>query len=287
MDELSTEQPLIEPLIEPPPDKSSSPIYVVNYGNDVRRYDMIQRVAHLLPGVRVHFSPGLSVSDPIFKDLGAFPLRTWAVVLDHLANIRHFYESNKPYGLFCEDDLMVHRDLSKLLPQVYKNCMENNWDVCLLASLLLEPPPESSVVGVGPTCDQNSDGVQVTTQVSTVVSTEVTTQATVRVTTQVTTEVTTVRKYYTYTDDMWGAHMYVLSREYARYLLEKYTLEWAQANPTIPFCSDWTITKDASSRVLLYPPLGVEEGSVGCDDWSQIQFHRQSHLFMYDPRFYV
>lgn len=233
-------------------------VYVVNYADEDRRQKMVNRFAHVLPRARVHFSPGTSISDPMFQGpaFAGRPLDVWVVLVDHLANIRHFYESKQPYALFCEDDTLIDTRLETLLPSVFEDCKRNHFDVVLLASLLLAPPLEGDRVAAGPLCDSVPLG-----------------------------------SYYGYGVGMWGAHMYVLSRPYAAYLLEKYTLEWALNNGAWSvgqhYCSDWTITKDTVHRALLYPPLGVEEGVVKCDDADQINLHRQSHLFMYEPHRFV
>ena len=61
--------------------------------------------------------------------------------------------------------------------------------------------------------------------------------------------------------------MYVLSKESAKILLDKYGLgsgyrEKSLADRTMrPFASDWTITKHGK-RALIYPMLAVENGRI-------------------------
>ena len=83
-----------------------------------------------------------------------------------------------------------------------------------------------------------------------------------------------VENYYSYDNDLWGAHCYLLTRKYARVLLDYYSIKWAIENPSSPYCSDWTITKLSTKRVLVFPPLAVEEGIVVTDHQGQVDFHR-------------
>jgi hypothetical protein len=225
-------------------------IYVVNYRDEKRRQNMIRRLNAVLPGASVHFSPGLSGDDTLLDDARSAnqPARTWATMLDHLANIRHFYESGDKYALFCEDDLIVYRDLGNLLPMVYDDAANTGLDLVLLSALYLQAPGLSKVLPDSASSHLGTHGHQ----------------------------------YYQYDDEMWGAHMYILSRPYAHDLLQTYTLEWALANTHRPYCSDWIITKVAFHRAAIFPPLGVEEGDVKTDDLGQIQFHRASHEFIYE-----
>lgn len=224
-------------------------VYVVNYQDEVRKQSMLARFHAVLPGVEVHFSPGLSGDDPMFDDARTVkqPTRTWATMLDHLANIRHFYESGEAHGLFCEDDLIVHRDLGAILPMVCDDAANMGLDLVLLSALFLQVPGNDTALSGGAPSHLGAHGHQ----------------------------------YHRYGDDMWGAHMYLLSRQYAHNLLETFTLEWALANIHRPYCSDWIITKDAFHRAAVFPPLGVEEGGVKTDDRGQIDFHRNSYNFIY------
>jgi GR25 family glycosyltransferase involved in LPS biosynthesis len=80
-------------------------------------------------------------------------------------------------------------------------------------------------------------------------------------------------RYENYPDDLWGAHTYLLSRNYAKILLEKFTLDYAINNFDKPYTTDWIITK-YGRRALLYPMITLEEGEVTTGHQGQIDFHR-------------
>jgi hypothetical protein len=92
--------------------------------------------------------------------------------------------------------------------------------------------------------------------------------------------------YHKYPDDLWGSQMYMISRKHAKYLLEKYTIEWAKSNKDKPFSPDWTLTKEGN-RALIYPMMAVEEGIVKCDHPGQISFHKSVFECNYNPNKYI
>ena len=93
-------------------------------------------------------------------------------------------------------------------------------------------------------------------------------------------------KYYKYGDDIWGAHLYLISRAYAIYLIEKFTIEWAVNNLDKPFSPDWILTKNGN-RALVWPVLGVEEGEINSKDEGQKSFHENCNKFLYNKDIYL
>jgi hypothetical protein len=90
-----------------------------------------------------------------------------------------------------------------------------------------------------------------------------------------------------YPDDLWGAHMYFMSRIHADTLVKRYTSEYAiSQTPEKPFCTDWQFTK-FGNRALLNPMVGLEEGDVKTDHEGQIDFHRRCFLYNYKPEKFV
>lgn len=173
--------------------------------------------------------------------------RNTAIMLDHLKMIRHFYEETKAeQGIFCEDDIYIRKSIKDDLPNIVKNFTELNLDLLLLGYLL----PFN--------LHSNFSNYSLKS----------------------------LYTYHSYPDDLWGAEMYMLSRKQAKYLLDKYTIEFALKHPEIPFASDWTITKEGN-RAMIYPMLAVEEGQVNTDHQGQINYHRQCAKIQYDPRFYT
>jgi len=89
-----------------------------------------------------------------------------------------------------------------------------------------------------------------------------------------------------YPDDLWGAQMYMLSRSRARQILDSYELPGALERRSVPFASDWTITKEGR-RARVVPMLAVEEGGTFTSDGGQVDFHRRCFEAQYDAEHYT
>ena len=79
-------------------------------------------------------------------------------------------------------------------------------------------------------------------------------------------------KFHEYPDDMWGSQMYLLNRDYAKFIVNKYYVEKVHEKPLNP---DWTITKDTIKRALINPMMALEEGVNVSDNQEQIDYHKQ------------
>ena len=148
-------------------------------------------------------------------------------ILGHMELINKFYhESDKEFGIFCEDDIQIHKKLPELLPSIIENCTTNNIELLLLGYLL-----PYYINSNYPVLFEISDNY----------------------------------KLHKYPDDLWGTQMYMISKKYAKHLLECYGLDYAlkyKQNPTkyTPYDADWIITKKTDNRAMLYPPLCIEDG---------------------------
>jgi len=175
--------------------------------------------------------------------------RLSAMVLQHLDSVRHFYENTEnDYCIVCEDDVYISKHLNDDLPEIIRGFEALELDILLLGYLYLYSL-ENWIFG----------------------------------------ELGKTEKftYYSYPDQVWGAHMYMINRKHAKSLLEKFTPEFAIENVhTHPFSPDWTITK-YGKRALIAPLVGVEEGGVKTDDYGQIEFHRRCFENNYNPDIYI
>lgn len=138
-------------------------------------------------------------------------------MMSHLKAIKLFYETGKEYGIIGEDDIYVRKTLKDDLKDVVTDFDRLNLDILLIGYLL--PYQILTTNSYFP--------------------------------------LRTKYTYHGYPDDQWGSQLYLIRRRYAKYVLEKYTCEWANATD-YPFSSDWTITKDGN-RALISPPLALEE----------------------------
>jgi len=93
-------------------------------------------------------------------------------------------------------------------------------------------------------------------------------------------------QYYNYPDDLWGSQMYLISRAYAKFLLDKYTIEFALNNLDKPYSPDWVITKNGN-KAMLYPMIAVEEGSTKTSHEGQNNFHKRCFEANYDANIFI
>ena len=95
-----------------------------------------------------------------------------------------------------------------------------------------------------------------------------------------------IYQYYNYPDDLWGSQMYLISRAYAKFLLDKYTIEFALNNLDKPYSPDWIITKNGN-KAILYPMIAVEEGSTKTINEGQNNFHKRCFEANYDSNIFI
>jgi hypothetical protein len=196
----------------------------------------------------VNFVPPVYLSDPRISsyDISDFERRSWTIFFQHQDSVRHFYENTTDdYGIVCEDDVYISKTLKTDLQEVMRGFRHHKFDILLLGYLW----PYSLET------DENPYFPRVLTEA---------------------TQTSPVGFIYRkYPDDLWGAHMYMFTREHARKMLERYTAEYAFScvGTDRPFCTDWQFTK-WGNRALVVPMLGVEEGEVKTDHEGQSDFHR-------------
>lgn len=219
--------------------------YTVAYNSPKRAGEMTARFEKT--GLRLNIHTGVQMDDPrlqFSEDLSA--KRLASVFYGHLDNIAKFYETGKPYGLFCEDDVHIHKDLGKELPIIMGEFNAMQLDILLLGYMTTKTV-EWWQAGYPLVYDGAPAHY----------------------------------RYHRYPQDQWGIHLFMISRSYAKTLLEVYGPDYAaraHADPTLTCCNpDWTLSKYTQSRALRYPMMAVEDGKGEYDHFGQGEFHRESH----------
>ena len=220
-------------------------IYVISYQNPERLQKIRDQFATLgLPPPRVP-NP-VHLNDQRLTNITPIEPRTWAIMLQHLDALTHFYLSSAPtrpdeksteYCIVCEDDILISKKFKENLPAIAKKFHELNLDVLLLAYLTLFP------LAIEPKNDAQYPHIE-------------------------------PHRFYGFPDDLWGSQMYMVSKEHARNLIYTYTTEWALTHPDEPYSPDWILTKKGN-RALLYPPLAIENGTTPTSHEGQREFHKQ------------
>lgn len=219
-------------------------VYCLSFNNPERRENMIKRFNHV--NINCIFNSGVSMDD----DRMAPGKGGNSCMYGHLDMITDFYNSDKEIGIFCEDDICIHKDLSIILPEVIEDFKIMSLDIILLGYLL-------------PYKISNPNSICNTTKYN----------------------------YYNYDDELWGTQMYMLSKSYAKYIIDTYSTNYAESSiintNLIPFSADWTITKDTLNRAIIYPMLALEDGKKIYNHEGQQNFHDRCHNEHFDPNIFI
>ena len=236
-------------------------IYCLSFNNLKRRKEMEYRFKEL--DIACSFYDGVDSNDPrIFNNNKNSVV--WSYTLGHFDMIQNFYDnSEKEFGIFCEDDIFIHKDFNKLISDIIQDFKLMELDVLLLGYLI--PFKISSQYNGFEFKSMNNDLNNNSNNNLKYV-------------------------YHNYPNDLWGAQMYMLTKKHAKYLLDKYTIEYAirslTDNTLEPFSSDWTITKEGN-RALIYPMLAVETSDKKSGHYGQDIFHENCKNLNYDPNIYI
>ena len=194
-------------------------------------------------GITAEFYSGVGQDDPRLKNAGNLA-RSWSMTYGHLDLIKKFSESDKDYGIICEDDILIRKDFMERLPEILSGFDTLGLDILMLGYL----------------CENPIDTYR-----------------------NFPTLLDRGMKYLGYPDGLWGGQMYLISKAQAGVLLEKFSGGYADRSLTeaiAPFSPDWTITKEGR-RALLYPLLVVEKYYEVYDDEHQNRSHLACYNYTY------
>jgi len=226
--------------------------YCLSFNDEERNNNMIRRFEHF--NINCIFYRGVQYDDNrlINRNLSNSLIREWCCCYGHLDMIYDFYyKSDKRFGIFCENDIHIHKDLIDILPKILNDFNILNLDILLLGCLIPF------------TIDKNNVNFSLKRE----------------------TNAKSLFTYHNYPDDLVGTQMYILSRKHAKNLIDKYYYDYAdknlesESNHSI-FKSDNIIIKDGN-RALIYPILAVEEKSTPDD------LHLTCHTIHYKKAIFI
>lgn len=175
-------------------------------------------------GLDIVFNKGVGFDDVRIKDIDQSLKRISSCMFGHLDMIDNFLKSNKEYGFFFEDDILIDKGFAQDINSLIKNFNYLNLDILLLGYLINFDPINSPSYFKDIYSDLG-------------------------------------RKFYTYPEDLWGTQGYLLSRHHAKFIIDKYydnyLQEYIKDRSLKPFSADWTITKE-NRRALIYRPYIIE-----------------------------
>ena len=96
--------------------------YCLSFQNPERKAAMENRFKNL--GVDIFMYHGVTFDDERIagRDLDHHTKRAWSFTCGHFDLIREFYfNTEKEYGIFCEDDIYIRKDFIVQLPKIIDN----------------------------------------------------------------------------------------------------------------------------------------------------------------------
>jgi GR25 family glycosyltransferase involved in LPS biosynthesis len=249
------------------------------YKNQTKKTSMIQRFETI--GLPLQIYEGVSFTDPrivnfAYSERDDVPTRDvkrrfggeeyerknslsvqrlWSVTYGHLDMIQRFLDTEQPYGLFCEDDILVNRTLPDHIQNIMEECKEMQVD-CLLLGYMITFKVEGWM--------EHYEEIQPFPSRS--------------------------YRYHNYPDELWGVHMYMLSRAGALKIIETYANGYADV-PNHVFSPDWTISKcPGVKRAIIYPMFAVEDGKDTMEHYNhdgQYQFHMNTFKHNYISEVFI
>ena len=247
--------------------KKTYAIYVVSFNDDERRKRMDERFRK--NDVYAHYVKPVYTSDPRISqyDINDAERRNWSIFFQHADSWKQFYEeTSADYCIVCEDDVYISNQFQEQMPEIIRQFESQSLDILLLSYLWPYDSFNNTYFPLLPSLSSLASETQ-----------------------QEEKEWTIFPKYQfqlrKYPDDLWGAHMYMISRKHAGEMLNRYTDKYAISCDK-PFCTDWQFTK-WGNRALLYPMIGVEEGEVKTDHIGQSNFHKECTRAHYSSKKFV
>jgi len=240
--------------------------YCINFLNEERKNKIIERFSNFQ--ISVEFVPPVFTTDErlphdIIKEEGE--KRIWAIMLQHLDSIRHFYETTEnEYLIVCEDDILLSKDFKEDLPKIIQDFEDFKLDILLLGYLFdisFELNKHHPHIIESNTNHLNTDFVLL--------------------------QKPQKYNYYHFPYHIWGSQMYLIHRKHAKFLIDKYTIEYGINDRfQCHFNPDWTLTKD-KNHAILYPMIALEEGGTNTDHVGQNIFHKTCFLKNYRPDIFL
>ena len=198
--------------------------YCLSFNNEEKNNNMLQRFKKL--EIDCKFHSGIPHNDKrIWDTLNAKCKRHWSMTYGHLDLIHDFYyNSDKKYAIICEDDIELHVNFKTILNKVLCDFFIMKLDILLLGYLL------PYKIGY--------ENLLTNFKLKKPIPKEA------------------HFKYHEYPNYLNGTHMYVITKSYAKHLLNNYYYNYAGIYDQY-FTPDDILIKDGN-KALIYPMLAIE-----------------------------
>jgi GR25 family glycosyltransferase involved in LPS biosynthesis len=198
--------------------------YCLSHNNPIKKKRMEERFQEL--NIDCLFYDGLNKDDIRINgyNINKFLKRKWSITYSHLDIIKQFYiNSDKKYAVICEDDICIHKNIKYILNKITSDFNILNLDILLLGYMLPYKIDNEHI----------SMNYKLKANIN----------------------VKSSFKYHEYPEYLSGCQMYMISRNYAHYLLTTYSASKINllltTSTTPPVISTVNTLLDASTTTRL------------------------------------
>jgi GR25 family glycosyltransferase involved in LPS biosynthesis len=178
--------------------------------------------------------------------INSYNKRQMSITYGHLDIIYDYYHnSNRKYAIICEDDVMIHKDIKQILRKIMIDFTILDLDILLLGYML----PYKI----------DNDNMKLNYFLKKPISLH------------------SLYTYHTYPDYQSGTQMYMITKKYAKIILDKYYNNFYEL-----FDKRHVIDKlyiKEGNRALIFPMIAIE------DDKQTNNYHKLCHKIHYNESF--
>jgi len=208
-----------------------------------KRNEMKQRFKEL--NIKCHFYGGVQHNDERInkKTYNKSKKRQLSMLYGHLDIIQDFFNSDsKKYAVICEDDIIIHKNIKNILQKVIIDLNILNLDILLL-SYMMPYKMDNSGLFVNYKLKRDMPN-------------------------------NSFYKYHDYPKFLLGTQMYIITRQYAKFILENYYSKKNKLNNYLYICDKMIIHN--GNKALIYPMLAIENEN------QEDAYHQLCHKIHYD-----
>jgi len=202
---------------------SKCQFYCLNFNNEYKKNNM-NNLFHKL-GIDCSFFSGVQRDNSkIIKTLNKYHKKQWSITYSHLDIIYdYYYNSDKKFAIICEDDIKLHIHFTTIMEQIIKDVEHLQLEIVLLG-YLLPYKLSNKLSSRNYPIKYSNRAINCT--------------------------------YHSFPEYLSGSHMYMITKSYARYLLQMYYNSYSNKYNNY-FLFDKMLFRD-NNRTLIYPMLAVE-----------------------------
>jgi len=200
--------------------------YCLSFNDNIKKKQMMEKFKQL--NIDCKFNDGVNKDDNRVKFAkNSFNKRQKSITYNHLSVIEDFvYKSDKDYAIICEDDILINKFITEILGKIIKDFDMLNLDILLLGYML---PYKLQICHI---LSQYSLKTQKITKIS-----------------------NSLYTYHNYPDYLSGTQMYMITKKYAKYILNKYNISELIDKQ---FIFDKLYVKEGNNA-LIYPMIAIED----------------------------